>query len=27
MVHFADLGLMYQRMAQSAIRSIGLDFL
>ncbi|MBO4810196.1 MAG: DNA alkylation repair protein [Prevotella sp.] len=26
-VHFASLGLMYQRLAQSAIRSIGLDFL
>ena len=26
-IHFASLGLVYQRLAQSAIRSIGLDFL
>ena len=26
-VHFADMGLMYERLARSAIRSIGLDFL
>ena len=26
-IHFADLGLVYQRIAQSAIRTIGLDFL
>jgi len=27
LIRFADLGLMYQRLAQSAIRTIGLDFL
>ena len=26
-IHFADMGLMYERIARSAIRSIGLDFL
>ena len=26
-IHFADLGLMYERIARSAIHSIGLDFL
>ena len=27
LIHFADMGLMYQRIARSAIRSIGMDFL
>ena len=27
LVHFADMGLLYERIARSAIRTIGLDFL
>lgn len=27
LIHFADMGLMYQRIARSAIHTIGLDFL
>jgi hypothetical protein len=26
-IHFADMGLMYERLSRSAIHSIGLDFL
>jgi hypothetical protein len=26
-IHFADMGLMYERIARSAIHSIGLDFI
>ena len=27
LIHFADMGLMYERIARSAIHTIGLDFL